>query len=58
MPEQNTGSASVSAVNNVGSVNYLWSDGYTGNNRTNLLPGIYKIIITDSNNCNADSTLL
>ena len=52
-----TGSATVSAVNNVGSVNYLWSDGFTGNSRTGLLPGMYQLIITDSNNCTADSTV-
>jgi gliding motility-associated-like protein len=52
-----TGSASVEAVNNAGSVSYLWNDGFTGNNRTNLLPGNYHIIITDSNNCSADSSI-
>jgi gliding motility-associated-like protein len=53
----NTGSVAVSSINNVGLVSYLWSDGNTDNNRTDLLPGIYEIIITDSNNCNADSTI-
>jgi gliding motility-associated-like protein len=52
-----TGSISVSVINNVGDVNYLWKDGFTGNNRTGLISGDYKIIITDSNNCTADSTI-
>jgi gliding motility-associated-like protein len=53
----NTVSVSISAINNVGQVIYRWSDGYTGNNRTYISSGINKIIITDSNNCNADSTI-
>ncbi len=52
-----TGSASITAVNSTGSVNYLWSDGYTGNNRSDMPAGTYGLIITDSNNCNADSTI-
>lgn len=54
---EKTGSVTVSAVNNVGPVNYLWSDGMTGNERTSLSSGTYKIIITDSNNCISDSTV-
>jgi gliding motility-associated-like protein len=53
----NTGFAGVTAINNVGPVNYLWSDGFIGNLRTTIPAGIYKIILTDSNNCNADSTI-
>ncbi len=52
-----TGSVSVEAVNNAGSVSYLWNDGFNGNNRTNLLSGNYDIIITDTNGCSADSTI-
>jgi gliding motility-associated-like protein len=52
-----TGSAGITVVNNIGSVNYLWSDGFTGSSRTNLSPGNYDVIITDSNNCTADSTI-
>ena len=53
----NTGSVTVSAKNNVITANYLWSDGITGNTRTNLSAGAYKVIITDANNCHADSTV-
>jgi gliding motility-associated-like protein len=53
----NTGSATVTAINYVGSPSYLWSDGNTDSIRTNLSSGIYGIIITDSNNCRADSTI-
>ncbi len=53
-----TGSVTVSALNNVGLVDYLWIDGAIGSKRTNMSAGIYKVIITDSNNCQADSSLV
>jgi gliding motility-associated-like protein/uncharacterized repeat protein (TIGR01451 family) len=51
------GSVSVDAVNNVGLVDYMWSDGYLGNTRNDLSAGTYKIIISDSNSCLADSVV-
>jgi gliding motility-associated-like protein len=52
-----TGSVNVSAFNNVGLVDYLWADGYIGKTRTNLGTGPYKVIISDSNSCRADSAV-
>jgi gliding motility-associated-like protein len=52
-----TGYVSISATNYIGSANYLWSDGYAGSDRSNLTAGSYEIIITDSNNCRADSII-
>ena len=52
-----TGSIDVMATDYTGSVNYLWIDGYIGSSRTNLSAGKYKVIITDSNNCQADSVI-
>ncbi len=52
-----TGYANISPVNNVGSVDYLWADGNIGSKRQNMSAGTYKIILTDSNNCHADSTV-
>jgi gliding motility-associated-like protein len=52
-----TGFVNLTAVNNVGPVDYLWIDGYLGSRRTNMSAGTYKIILTDSNNCHADSTV-
>ena len=52
-----TGSIAAGARNNVGRVDYLWIDGAIGSTRTNLSSGNYKVIITDSNNCQADSSL-
>jgi gliding motility-associated-like protein len=54
---EKTGSVTVEAANNAGLVDYLWADGEIGNIRSGLLAGTYKIIITDSNNCQADSTI-
>ena len=52
-----TGSITVEAVNNVGSAQYLWIDGFIGNERTGLNAGNYKIIIVDANYCTADSSV-
>ncbi len=51
------GAATITAVNNVGLVDYMWSDGYLGNTRANMSAGTHKIIISDSNSCLADSTV-
>ncbi len=53
----NTGSVSLTAVNYAGTADYLWADGATGSFRAGLKPGDYKIIITDSNGCSADSSV-
>ena len=52
-----TGSITVDAVNNTGAVEYLWADGEIGAIRNDLKAGVYKIIINDSNNCQADSII-
>jgi gliding motility-associated-like protein len=52
-----TGSIDVSVFNNVGLVAYMWADGYIGKTRTNLKAGNYKVLISDSNNCQTDSAV-
>ena len=52
-----TGSIEIEAINNAGPVDYLWADGVVGNLRTGLMAGEYKIVITDSNGCSADSVV-
>jgi gliding motility-associated-like protein len=52
-----TGTITVDPVNNAGPVTYLWADGVIGNTRSGLEAGAYNIIITDSNNCQADSVI-
>ncbi len=52
-----TGSIVITPVNNVGLVDYRWADGIIGNARRNLSDGTYRVIITDANNCHADSSI-
>jgi gliding motility-associated-like protein len=52
-----TGYINIDAVNNIGAVDYLWSDGATGRTRSNLSSGFYEIIITDMNSCYADTSI-
>jgi gliding motility-associated-like protein len=52
-----TGFIGIEPINQVGTVNYLWSDGVIGKTRINLPAGEYSVIITDANSCNASSTI-
>jgi gliding motility-associated-like protein len=52
----NTGTLDVIPVNAVGDVSYLWSDGSQLQNRVNLYAGEYGVVITDANECPADSS--
>ncbi len=52
-----TGSIGIDPVNQVGEVNYFWSDGSVDSTRTGLSAGDYGVIITDMNNCHADSVI-
>jgi gliding motility-associated-like protein len=53
----NTGSIGIEPLNQVKTVEYLWSDGLFGKTRMNLPAGEYNIIIIDANNCQAGSTI-
>ncbi len=50
-----TGSINVEALNYAGTAEYLWSDGINGKARSGLTAGDYGLIITDGNNCHADT---
>ena len=52
-----TGIIGIEPLNNVKTVDYIWSDGIFGKTRTGLAAGDYNVIITDENNCYADSTI-
>ena len=52
-----TGSIEIDPLNAAGTVDYLWSDGIFGKIRTGLAAGDYRVIISDGNNCHADSTI-
>ena len=55
---ERTGWAAINPVNNVGAVNYVWSDYATRDSlRTNMKAGIYSLTIIDANSCRADSTI-
>jgi gliding motility-associated-like protein len=53
----NTGTINVLTENGVGRVDYLWNDGFKGSERANMTAGTYKIIVTDSNNCQSESEI-
>jgi len=53
----NTGSIGIEPINQVKTVDYLWADGIFGKTRMDLTAGSYSVIITDSNNCQASSTI-
>ena len=55
---ESTGSIDIESSNQVQTVSYRWADGAFGNSRTNLPAGVYSVILTDANNCHADSTII
>ncbi len=46
-----TGAIDITVSGGAGSFTYLWSDGSTAEDRSNILAGVYGLIITDGNNC-------
>nr|MCU0362461.1 SprB repeat-containing protein [Bacteroidales bacterium] len=48
-----TGTLAAGVINNAGEVNYLWSEGSTTQQLTDLPAGQYDVIATDANNCSA-----
>lgn len=46
-----TGSIDINVYGGAGSFTYLWSDGATTEDRSNILSGIYTVVVTDDNNC-------
>ncbi|MES2560656.1 MAG: PKD-like domain-containing protein [Bacteroidota bacterium] len=46
-----TGAFSISVSGGTTSYSYLWSDGSSSQNRTNLAAGSYKVVVTDANSC-------
>jgi gliding motility-associated-like protein len=53
----NTGTIGIEPLNQVKSVQYIWSDGVIGKTRTELPAGVYTVIITDENSCHATSVI-
>jgi hypothetical protein len=46
-----TGAISIAASGGTGSFSYLWNDGATTQNRTDLAAGTYSVKVTDTSNC-------
>ncbi|MFN5442752.1 MAG: YCF48-related protein, partial [Crocinitomicaceae bacterium] len=49
---------SITPSNGVAPYSYLWSDGSTSQNRTNLVVGNYQLIVTDNAGCKDTSTFV
>ena len=54
---QNNGSSTTIPTGGASPYTYLWSDGQTTATASNLVAGIYSVIITDANGCNAFDTI-
>ena len=52
----NTATIDLEAINSVGAIRYLWSDGVIGKSRYDLVADNYEVILTDKNNCQVDSS--
>jgi hypothetical protein len=51
-----TGAISIATTGGSGSLSYLWNDGATTQNRTNLAAGTYSVTVTDATNCSKTQT--
>jgi hypothetical protein len=47
------GAISIAATGGTGSLSYVWNDGATTQDRTNLTAGTYSVTATDASNCSA-----
>jgi gliding motility-associated-like protein len=52
-----TGAINLNANGGTGFYTFLWSNGETTQNLQNLFSGSYSVLITDENNCTANSTI-
>ncbi|MFM7595672.1 MAG: gliding motility-associated C-terminal domain-containing protein [Flavobacteriales bacterium] len=53
----NNGTASVTASGGTAPYTYLWSNGPTSANVSNLAPGTYSVVVTDANGCTASANV-
>ncbi len=52
-----TGAIDINVSGGAGSFTYLWSDGSTQEDRSNLQAGVYDLLITDGNNCTRSESI-
>lgn len=57
-PGANTGSINLTLIGGVSPFTYLWNDGNTNQDRTNLFAGEYSVVITDGNGDTYDETFV
>ena len=50
-PDTPDGSIDLAVTGGSGTLTYLWDDGVTTQDRTNILPGDYNVTVTDGNGC-------
>lgn len=53
-----TGAIDITVSGGAGGFSYLWSDGSTDEDRVHILAGNYKLLISDSNNCTRNETII
>ncbi|MFN5635850.1 MAG: gliding motility-associated C-terminal domain-containing protein, partial [Flavobacteriales bacterium] len=53
----NNGTASVTASGGTAPYTYLWSNGPTSANVSNLAPGTYSVVVTDANGCTVSANV-
>lgn len=52
-PDSNDGSITLTISGGTPGYSVIWSDGNTSQNRTDMLPGEYGVVVTDANGCAA-----
>ncbi len=50
-PDSEDGSIDLTVTGGIGPYNVIWSDGILTQNRTNIKPGTYSVVVTDQNTC-------
>ena len=53
-----TGAIDITVSGGAGSFTYLWSDGSTQEDRSNIQAGVYDLLITDANNCTRNESII
>ncbi|TFG43430.1 MAG: T9SS type B sorting domain-containing protein [Bacteroidia bacterium] len=56
-PDSDDGSIILTMTGGTGPYNVLWTDDFTGKNRSGLAPGSYTAVVTDQNNCEETITI-
>lgn len=52
----NNGSITLNVAGGAANYSFLWNDGGATQNRSNLAPGNYSVVVTDANNCSGSAS--